>query len=162
MDYILKNLHYIVTHVPIALLVFSFIFDLIAIIAKKREWHSAGMLCLVVGALGAIASVLTGPSPWRNPLVVPHEFYAKLTMFLSIVLAIVRVGLLIWKKKELGRNPIYLIGSLAAVILVGYTGHIGGQMVHKPVPAKTTAPAASPGASPAASTAPSPTAAPAK
>lgn len=162
MDYILKNLHYIVTHVPIALLVFSFIFDLIAIIAKKREWHSAGMLCLVVGALGAIASVLTGPSPWRNPLVVPHEFYAKLTMFLSIVLAIVRVGLLIWKKKELGRNPIYLIGSLAAVILVGYTGHIGGQMVHKPVPAKTTAPAASPGASPAASTAPAATAAPAK
>ncbi|WP_376768158.1 DUF2231 domain-containing protein [Paenibacillus alginolyticus] len=50
MDYILKNLHYIVTHVPIALLVFSFIFDLIAMIAKKREWHSAGMLCLVVGA----------------------------------------------------------------------------------------------------------------
>ncbi|KRE35331.1 DUF2231 domain-containing protein [Paenibacillus sp. Soil724D2] len=154
MDYILKNLHYIVTHVPIALLVFSFIFDLIALIAKKREWHSAGMLCLVVGALGAIASVLTGPSPWRNPLVVPHEFYAKLTMFLSIVLAIVRVGLLIWKKKELGRNPIYLVGSLAAVILVGYTGHIGGQMVHKPVPAKTAVPAASPGATPAASTAP--------
>ncbi|WP_261303174.1 DUF2231 domain-containing protein [Paenibacillus andongensis] len=162
MDYILKNLHYIVTHVPIALLVFSFIFDLIAIIAKKREWHSAGMLCLVVGALGAIASVLTGPSPWRNPLVVPHEFYAKLTMFLSILLAIVRVGLLIWKKKEIGRNPIYLIGSLAAVILVGYTGHIGGQMVHKPVPAKTTAPAASPGTSPAASTAPAATTAPAK
>ncbi|MDQ0872502.1 putative membrane protein [Paenibacillus sp. V4I3] len=162
MDYILKNLHYIVTHVPIALLVFSFIFDLIAIIAKKREWHSAGMLCLVVGALGAIASVLTGPSPWRNPLVVPHEFYAKLTMFLAIVLAIVRVGLLIWKKKELGRNPIYLVGSLAAVILVGYTGHIGGQMVHKPVPAKTAVPVASPGASPAASTAPSPTVAPAK
>lgn len=162
MAYILKNLHYIVTHVPIALLIFSFIFDLIAVIVKKREWHSAGMLCLVVGALGAIASVLTGPSPWRNPLVVPHEFYAKLTMFLSIVLAIVRVGLLIWKKKELGRNPIYLIGSLAAVILVGYTGHIGGQMVHKPVPAKTTAPAASPGASPAASTAPTPTVAPAK
>ncbi|MGO4271058.1 DUF2231 domain-containing protein [Paenibacillus sp. TAF58] len=95
MDYILKNLHYIVTHVPIALLVFSFIFDLIAVIVKKREWHSAGMLCLVVGALGAIASVLTGPSPWRNPLVVPHEFYAKLTMFLSILLAIIRVGLLI-------------------------------------------------------------------
>ncbi|MCY9665900.1 hypothetical protein M5X11_13150 [Paenibacillus alginolyticus] len=162
MDYILKNLHYIVTHVPIALLVFSFIFDLIAMIAKKREWHSAGMLCLVVGALGAIASVLTGPSPWRNPLVVPHEFYAKLTMVLSIVLAIVRVGLLIWKKKELGRNPIYLIGSLAAVILVGYTGHIGGQMVHKPVPAKTAVPAASPGAAPAASTAPAATAAPAK
>ncbi|MGO4270238.1 hypothetical protein AB4Z22_10385, partial [Paenibacillus sp. TAF58] len=75
----------------------------------------------------------------------------------------IRVGLLIWKKKEIGRNPIYLIGSLAAVILVGYTGHLGGQMVHKPVPAAPAkAPAASPGASPAASPAPAATAAPAK
>ncbi|SDO01445.1 Uncharacterized membrane protein [Paenibacillus sp. yr247] len=133
MDYILQNLHFIVTHVPIALLIFSFVFDLVAIVVKKREWHSAGMLCLVVGALGAIAAVLTGPSPRRNPLVVPHEFYAKLTMVLAIILAVVRVGLLIWKKKELGRNPIYLLGSLAAVILVSYTGHLGGQMVHRPM-----------------------------
>ena len=62
MDYILKNLHFIFTHVPIALLIFSFVFDVVALIFKKKEWHSAGMLCLVVGALGAIASVLTGPS----------------------------------------------------------------------------------------------------
>ncbi|BFT75957.1 DUF2231 domain-containing protein [Paenibacillus sp. P36] len=134
MDYILNNLHFIVTHVPIALLIFSFVFDIIAMIMKKREWHSAGMLCLVVGALGAVAAVMTGPSPWRNPLVVPHEFYAKLTMLAAIVLAVVRVGLLIWKKKDAGRHPMYLIGSLAAVILVSYTGHLGGQMVHRPMP----------------------------
>ncbi|GFZ85329.1 hypothetical protein GCM10008018_34220 [Paenibacillus marchantiophytorum] len=133
MDYILKNMHFIVTHVPIALLIFSFVFDLIALIFKKRDWHSAGMLCMVVGALGAIAAVMTGPSPWRNPLVVPHEMYARITMFLTILLAIIRVGLLIWKKLELGRNPIYLVGALAAVILVSYTGHLGGQMVHRPM-----------------------------
>ncbi|NQX69295.1 hypothetical protein HQN90_24480 [Paenibacillus alba] len=143
MDYILNNLHFIVTHVPIALLIFSFVFDLIALIFRKRDWHSAGMLCLIVGALGAVAAVLTGPSPWRNPLVVPHELYARLTMFLAVVLAIIRVGLLIWKKLELGRNPIYLIGALAAVILVSYTGHLGGQMVHRPM---TGAPGSGPGA----------------
>jgi uncharacterized membrane protein len=141
MDYILKNLHFIVTHVPIALLIFSFVFDIIAMIMKKREWHSAGMLCLVVGALGAVAAVMTGPSPWRNPLVVPHEFYAKLTMLAAIVLAVIRVGLLIWKKKDAGRHPMYLVGSLAAVILVSYTGHLGGQMVHRPMNAPAMAPA---------------------
>ncbi|OPH53313.1 hypothetical protein BC351_05395 [Paenibacillus ferrarius] len=145
MDYILNNLHFIVTHVPIALLIFSFVFDLIALIFKKRDWHSAGMLCMIVGALGTVAAVLTGPSPWRNPLVVPHELYARLTMFLAIVLAIVRVGLLIWKKLELGRNPIYLIGALAAVILVSYTGHLGGQMVHRPM---TGVPGSGPGTGP--------------
>lgn len=141
MDYILKNLHFIVTHVPIALLIFSFVFDIVAMMVKKREWHSAGMLCLVVGALGAVAAVMTGPSPWRNPLVVPHEFYAKLTMLAAIILAVIRVGLLIWKKKDAGRHPMYLVGSLAAVILVSYTGHLGGQMVHRPMNAPAMAPA---------------------
>lgn len=130
MDYILKNLHFIFTHVPIALLIFSFVFDIVALIFKKKEWHSAGMLCLVVGALGAIASVLTGPES-RNTLVGSHEFYAKLTMILAIILAIVRVGLLVRKKLELGRNPIYLVASLVAVLLVSYTGHLGGKMVHR-------------------------------
>ena len=130
MDYILKNLHFIVTHVPIALLIFSFVFDVVALIFKKKDWHSAGMLCLVVGALGAIAGVLTGPES-RNALVGSHEFYAKLTMFAAIVLAAVRVGLLIWKKLEIGRNPIFLVASLVVVILVSYTGHLGGKMVHR-------------------------------
>ncbi|NOU69686.1 hypothetical protein GC096_37325 [Paenibacillus sp. LMG 31461] len=130
MDYIMKNLHFIFTHVPIALLIFSFVFDVVALIFKKKEWHSAGMLCLVVGALGAIASVLTGPES-RNTLVGSHEFYARLTMILAIVLAVVRVGLLVWKKLELGRNPIFLVASLVAVLLVSYTGHLGGKMVHR-------------------------------
>lgn len=130
MDYIIKNMHYIFTHVPIALLIFSFVFDVVALIFKKKEWHSAGMLCLVVGALGAIASVLTGPES-RNTLVGSHEFYARLTMILAIVLAVVRVGLLVWKKLELGRNPIFLVASLVAVLLVSYTGHLGGKMVHR-------------------------------
>lgn len=130
MDYILKNLHFIVTHVPIALLIFSFVFDVVALIFKKKDWHSAGMLCLVVGALGAIAGVLTGPES-RNTLVGTHEFYAKLTMFTAIVLAAVRVGLLVWKKLEIGRNPIFLVASLVVVILVSYTGHLGGKMVHR-------------------------------
>lgn len=130
MDYIMKNLHFIFTHVPIALLIFSFVFDVVALIFKKKEWHSAGMLCLVVGAIGAIASVLTGPES-RNTLVGSHEFYARLTMILAIVLAVVRVGLLVWKKLELGRNPIFLVASLVAVLLVSYTGHLGGKMVHR-------------------------------
>jgi uncharacterized membrane protein len=132
MDYIMKNLHFIFTHVPIALLIFSFVFDVVALIFKKKEWHSAGMLCLVVGAIGAIASVLTGPEMMmRNTTLSSHEFYARLTMIVAIVLAVVRVGLLVWKKLELGRNPIFLVASLVAVLLVSYTGHLGGKMVHR-------------------------------
>jgi uncharacterized membrane protein len=111
------------------MLIFSFLFDLVGKLAKKREWHTAGLLCLVVGTLGAIAAVLTGPED-RNPLVHTHELYGKLTMFISIVLTLVRLFLQLRKKRELGGNIVYLAGALVCVLLVSYTGHIGGEMVH--------------------------------
>ncbi|MCS7459541.1 DUF2231 domain-containing protein [Paenibacillus doosanensis] len=34
-------------------------------------------------------------------------------------------------EKENGRNPAYLAAALVGVLLITYTGHLGGQMVHK-------------------------------
>lgn len=135
MSYIIKNLHFIVIHIPIAMLLFSFIFDLLALIMKKKDWHSAGILTLIVGTLGAIASVITGPED-RNPLLETHEHYGQITMLFFIILTLIRVGFL-WKKKlDIGNHPVYLIAAFIGVLLVSYTGHLGGQMVHKdrPVP----------------------------
>lgn|GEM_PF-2223092 len=130
MSYIIKNLHFLVIHVPIAMLLFSFVFDLIAKILKKEQWHIAGLLCLIIGTLGAIAAVITGPENERNPLFPQHELYGKITMCFFILLTLVRFGLLWRKKLELGRNWVYLAGALIGVALVSYTGHLGGQMVH--------------------------------
>ncbi|MCD1257616.1 hypothetical protein B5M42_002030 [Paenibacillus athensensis] len=130
MSYIVKNLHFLVIHVPIAMLLFSFLFDLVAKILKKEQWHIAGLLCLIIGTLGAIAAVITGPENERNPLFPQHELYGKITMFFFIVLTLIRIGLLWRSKLELGRNWVYLVGALIGVVLVSYTGHLGGQMVH--------------------------------
>lgn len=130
MNYIIRNLHFIVIHVPIAMLIFSFLFDLAALIWKKKEWHSAGLLCLVVGTLGAIAAVLTGPDGERNPILPQHELFGKLTMVLFIVLAGIRLWLIFKKKVDIGNKKGYLAAALAGVLLVSYTGHLGGQMVH--------------------------------
>ncbi|KIL36505.1 hypothetical protein SD70_31550 [Gordoniibacillus kamchatkensis] len=129
MSYLIKNLHFIVIHIPISMLIFSFVFDVLALFAKRREWHAAGLLCLVVGTLGAIAAVATGPED-RNPLVHTHEFYGKMTMVLFIVLTLVRLFFHLRKQRELGGNYVYLAVALIGVLLVGYTGHIGGEMVH--------------------------------
>jgi uncharacterized membrane protein len=130
MSYILHNLHFIVIHVPIAMLLFSFIFDLLATVLKKKDWHSAGILCLVVGTLGAIAAVLTGPDGERNPLVPTHELFGKITMVFFILLTLVRLWLLFLKKIEIGKKVVYLAAALVGVVLVSYTGHLGGMMVH--------------------------------
>ncbi|WP_248927637.1 DUF2231 domain-containing protein [Paenibacillus hamazuiensis] len=129
MSYLIKNLHFIVIHIPIAMLIFGFLFDLFGKLLRKPEWHTAGLLCLIVGTLGAIAAVLTGPED-RNPLVHTHEFYGKITMFLFIILTLVRLFFHLKKKRELGGSAAYLAVALIGVLLVGYTGHIGGQMVH--------------------------------
>jgi uncharacterized membrane protein len=130
MAYIIKNLHFIVTHVPIAMLIFSFIFDLLARILKKQDWHTAGFLCLIVGTLGAIAAVLTGPDD-NSPLVHTHELFGKTTMIVFILISLIRLYFHFRKKVEIGRMPVYLVATLIGAVLVGYTGHLGGQMVHK-------------------------------
>jgi uncharacterized membrane protein len=97
---------------------------------KKKEWHTAGLLCLVVGTLGTIAAVLTGPEEGRNPLYPTHELYGKLTMTFFIALSLVRLWFYIRKKRDLGGNAVYLTAALIGVLLVSYTGHLGGKMVH--------------------------------
>src|ERR1700686_647319 len=94
MTYLMNNMHFIVNHVPIAMLIFSFIFDLLAVILKKKEWHTAGFLTLIVGTLGAIAAVITGPegpNDTRNPLFHDHQLYANLTMYLYIIVSFTRL-----------------------------------------------------------------------
>ncbi|MCC2683931.1 MAG: hypothetical protein K0R75_830 [Paenibacillaceae bacterium] len=131
MAYLIENLHFIVIHVPIAMLIFSFVFDVLAKAFKKREWHAAGLLCLIVGTLGAIAAVMTGPEEEREPLLHTHELFGKITMIFFIALTVVRLWLYLRKKIEPGRSFAYLAAALIGVLLVSYTGHLGGSMVHK-------------------------------
>jgi uncharacterized membrane protein len=136
MTYLMNNMHFIVNHVPIAMLIFSFIFDLLAVILKKKEWHTAGFLTLIVGTLGAIAAVITGPegpNDTRNPLFHDHQLYANLTMYLYIIVSFTRLFFHYRKKIDIGKMPIYLIIGLIGVALVTYTGHLGGKMVHRDV-----------------------------
>jgi len=83
-----------------------------------------------VGTLGAIVAVITGPEGERNPLFPQHELYGKITMMLSILLTLVRLGILWRKKVDIGKNLLYLLVMLIGVGLVSYTGDLGGKMVH--------------------------------
>jgi uncharacterized membrane protein len=130
MDYLIRNAHFMVIHVPIAMLLFSFIFDLVAVLAKRKDWHLAGFLCLVVGTLGAIAAVATGPEGERNPLFPTHELFGKITMIFFILLTAIRLWFSFKKKPDVGGKWIYLLAAFLGVLLVSYTGHLGGKMVH--------------------------------
>jgi uncharacterized membrane protein len=137
MSYLIKNSHFIVNHIPIAMLFFSFIFDLLAVILKKKDWHTAGFLTLIVGTAGAIATVLTGPDgvqEQRNALFHSHELFGDITMYFFIILTLLRLFFQYRKKIDIGKMPVYLFAALIGVALVTYTGHLGGKMVHRDMP----------------------------
>jgi uncharacterized membrane protein len=131
MDYLIKNMHFIFIHFPIALLFMSLLFDLISTFYRKSNFHAAGLITLIIGTLGAIASVLTGPEDEQNPLFPQHELFGRITMFFFIGLSLVRLGLFFYRKREIGKNPIYLVAALIGIMLVTYTGDLGGKMAHK-------------------------------
>ncbi|MCZ8514041.1 DUF2231 domain-containing protein [Paenibacillus filicis] len=157
MSYILQNLHFIFIHFPIALLLVSFLFDLLGSLLRKSDWHTAGLLCLILGTLGAIAAVATGPED-RNPLLPTHELFGKLTMILFILLTLARLFYRFRKSADIGGAPVYLAAALIGICLVSYTGHLGGQMVHKQRPAVPgkpgSGPVRPPGGSPSGNPAP--------
>jgi len=131
-----SHLHPLIVHFPIALLIAGFVADTIYLLYKKEVCLSkVGFYLMLAGTLGAIAAVLSGNfftedmSGSVEAVRERHETFANITMYLMIVASILRVFLVYKGKAEsksgLGVYLLYLIG----VIMVGYTGLLGGTMV---------------------------------
>lgn len=131
-----SHLHPLIVHFPIALLIVGFVADTIYLLYKKEVCLSKiGFYLMLAGTLGAIAAVLSGNfftedmSGSVEAVRERHETFANITMYLMIVASILRVFLVYKGKAEsksgLGVYLLYLIG----VIMVGYTGLLGGTMV---------------------------------
>lgn len=59
-----------------------------------------------------------------------HKLFGTITMFIFVGLTSVRLWFYFRKKLELGRKGSYLVVAFVGGVLVSYTGHLGGQMVH--------------------------------
>lgn len=131
-----SHLHPLIVHFPIALLIVGFVADTIYLFYKKEAClPKIGFYLMLAGTLGAIAAVLSGNfftedlSGSVEVIRERHETFANITMYLMIVTSTIRIFLVrngtAASKAGLGVYILYLIG----VILVGYTGMLGGTMV---------------------------------
>jgi len=131
-----SHLHPLIVHFPIALLIVGFVADTVYLIYKKEVCLSkVGFYLMLAGTLGAIAAVLSGNfftedlSGSVEVIRERHETLANITMYLMIVASILRIILVKKGKTEsLAGWGVYIL-YLAGVILVGYTGMLGGTMV---------------------------------
>src|SRR5215469_15815368 len=134
------QLHPVVDHFSVALLIVAVLIDLVASAAPTRLWLRYTALTLIIlGALSAGASYATGDmeadrlwnalgQPAREVL---HR-HAELGEFLAIgfgVLAMWRILLQAFGFMA-GTRWLYLIIAIVGICTLGYSAHLGGELVY--------------------------------
>jgi uncharacterized membrane protein len=134
------QLHPVVDHFTVSLLIVAVLIDLIASMAPTRMWiRYTALTLLILGALAAGGSFLTGDMEsdriWKAlgpPAQAILKTHAQLGEYLAItfgVLALWRILIQAFAFMA-GSRVIYLIVAIVAVILIGYTAHLGGDLVY--------------------------------
>lgn len=134
----IEQIHPMMVHFPIALLIASIFLDFLSIIAKKDTFEKSAFYLLVLGILGAVAAIIFGllaedaasKRPNIADTIETHEALAFITTGIFIALLIVRY---IFMKKDNFKKvkPYYLIAALIGVAFLLATAKIGGHMVYE-------------------------------
>ncbi len=134
-----SHVHPMLVHFPIALLILGFLAEVAGLASKKKFFGDAAFLLLLTGALGAVAAVLSGSfaaggleeAGTLKNAVETHESAAELAMWLGIIAAAFRSGLVLMKKYSGTLKYVSAVLFLAAVLAVARAGYYGGELVFK-------------------------------
>jgi uncharacterized membrane protein len=159
------QLHPVIDHFSVALLITAVLIDLVAGASPSRIWlRYTAVLLIVLGAIAAGGSYFTGGMEadriW-NALGEPAKDVLKRHAELGEYLAITFGILAVWRLMiqgfgfMAGSRAIYLIVALAAIVVLGYSAHLGGVLVYDygagtalmaaaPVPAEVASPGSEP------------------
>jgi uncharacterized membrane protein len=132
------NVHPLLVHFPIVLVLTAALFDLLAMLRHRESLRvGAGVLWLLALA-GAAAAVASGtwaehtvliPDALAKDAFEDHETAAWITATLVALIALWRIVL----RFEYPRGwlkAMYLTLVVGAVVLVAYTGYLGGELVY--------------------------------
>lgn len=130
------NLHPLVVHFPIALLITALLFQFVALFGfrKKLSWTVLS-LTLLGFAGGAVAAFVNPPqvstelSDHLQEVVRQHRHYAYTTLWLAGIAFIFKLGSIEARLRTWAEIIVFLV-LFTAALAVGYTGYLGSQMVH--------------------------------
>jgi uncharacterized membrane protein len=159
------QLHPVVDHFSMALLIVAVLIDLVASTAPNRIWlRYTALLLMILGAIAAGASYFTGDMEadriW-NALGQPAKDvlhrHAQLGTYLAIAFGVLALWRILIQAFGFvaGTRPLYLIFALVAIVALGYQGHLGGVLVFDygagtalmasaPVPSEAASPESTP------------------
>lgn len=134
----MSNIHPLIVHFPIALIIVVFALDFLGALSRRQSLISAANILSIFAALAAVAAVITGlvaeESVWHtedaHELIELHETIGFAVLGAALVSLIFRPAI---KKKKSKSSLLWVavIISLAAAVLVGYEGYLGGEIVFR-------------------------------
>ena len=139
MDF-LGPFHPIIVHTPIALIVFSFLFDVVGRLADSSWWRKAAVSMLVVGVLGGVAAILSGEPASEvaehkqgipEERVEAHEDVAKMAVWLGGGALAARALAAAMPGSRAVVTGLAFLLHLASAVSVGLAGYRGGLLVYK-------------------------------
>ena len=136
----MPNLHPIVVHFPIALLIVAFAIDLVALFFRRiRFLPRMSTILYVLGALGTLGAVLSGEAAAdsvlvrgeANTVLTTHSDLGKITMWWFLSYGVLRIALWWWLSfKLVVWIPVTIIGAVGLIPLF-QSASFGGDMVYE-------------------------------
>lgn len=123
--------HVAIIHFPIALLLVSFLFDLLALWRKSPALAVAARYNLLGAAVSSLLAVGTGVAAWQW-LLGGVQLAGELRLHLTFALAstVILLGLWFWRRTLPDHARLmgwpYMLLAFIACVLIALTGHLGG------------------------------------
>jgi uncharacterized membrane protein len=134
------DLHPVVDHFTIGLLIVGVLIDLIASVAPTRTWlRYMALTLMILGAIAAGASYFTGDmeadrifKAMSEPAKQIFGRHAKLGTYMAVVFGVLAVWRILIQGVTFfaGSRSIYLIFAVISAGVLFYIGSLGGQMVY--------------------------------
>ncbi len=130
------NLHPLVVHFPIVLLLIAFASQLTGLFIFREQFSWITLFLLAGGLVSAIlASNTFHPHTSGLPanlqrLLETHELYASLTIWLATVAFVFKFISHFWLKRKRWAEIVVLLFLTGSAVTVSLAGHLGSQMVY--------------------------------
>jgi len=135
------DLHPVVDHFTVGLLIVGVLIDLVASLTAPRSWlRYTALLLMVLGAIAAGASYFTGGleanriyDAMSEPAKQIFGRHAKLGTYMAVVFGVLAIWRILIEAIGFfaGSRPLYLIFAAVSAGVLLYIGSLGGKMVYE-------------------------------